>query len=506
MRRVSSRVVPDIEHGESAPTLPVSTHRDGDLREHDTIVADAIFGPLGNTAALLPASAANLSEEQQLELAIAASMEDLPVLPVPASAAAATGPSADPVPGAESAPTTAEEGAPDSADPAFGTTDVGGSDDDEGEEITLREAIARGPPDGTGGGGSRGGRAAAGNGEILRRFALQDQERRIFAFEMKAKKLLLVDEFVSFSEHIVLAMLLRGQLLGRHFGWWLVVAPVWVGAAASLTSRTYHAVCNERVMRETGTGPRSRLAARLTHVLALFHVGVRCAFAALIATKLSAPDSMSYWTMFLPVWVAPPIAAVASLRVQVLSQPLGESGPNCAALSCAALLAAVLGTLVPLMLCRKLSDTHVGYSWATLMTPVWVVVGAVLLGCGCALLAWLATHVSRAAEARLGRRDAYNGWTVVVSVVLAIAVPFTLSAAFLARRLDGDESVTVEQIIDPYILANAFFLFFAWPVHAVYTLQHLHQEQRARSSALAHEHEMSLRRTDFRRLQVSTCV
>ena len=123
--------------------------------------------------------------------------------------------------------------------------------------------------------------------------------------------------------------------------------------------------------------------------------------------------------------------------------------------------------LVPLMLCRKLSNAAVGYSWATLMTPVWVVVGAVLLGCGCALLAWLATHLSRTAEARLGRRDAYNGWTVVVSVVLAIAVPLMISAAFLAKRLDGDESIGVEQIIDPYVRSLAMTSTSASSTHSL---------------------------------------
>ena len=290
------------------------------------------------------------------------------------------------------------------------------------------------------------------------------------SYAMTDKKMQLLDEYMNYVADLVTAVLLRAKLGGASLSWFGVLVPIWVAAGTNAISRCRNMFAHFAMLRVVDADSRRRRAALYQHSLALFALVTRCAFTVLVGYKLTSPDVFGYWVMFSPWWVAPPLAATAALRMQMLLLPADGPAPSRAALCTSFLLATAVGVTVPLLVCRKLTTPSV-FTWSALMSPAWLIFAVVLAAAAMVVLGWICVHLSRRVERRLYPRSSFNIWMAATVLVVVVVLPLLWAAVLLARRLDGDAAVDAKDIVDHYLMSMCMFLFIAWPIYAMYALQ-----------------------------------
>ena len=255
---------------------------------------------------------------------------------------------------------------------------------------------------------------------------------------------------MNYVADLVMAVLLRARFGGASLSWFIVLMPIWVASATNMVSRCRSMCAHFTMLRAVGADSRRRCAAVYQHSLALFTILTRSAFTVLVAFKLTSPDAFDYWVMFSPCWVAPPLAASAALRMQMLLLPADRPSPSRAALCTSFLLATAVGVTVPLLVCRKLSAPSM-FTWSALMSPAWLIFAVILAAAAVVVLGWICVHVSSRVERRLYPRSSFNVWMATTILVVVVVLPLLWAAVLLARRLDGDTSVEDKDIVDHYV-------------------------------------------------------
>ena len=267
---------------------------------------------------------------------------------------------------------------------------------------------------------------------------------------MMDKKLQLLEEYMNYVADLVMAVLLRAKFGGASLSWFIVLMPIWVSSATNMVSRCRNMSAHFTMLRTVDADSRRRRAALYHHSIALFTILTRSAFTVLVGYKLTSPNAFSYWVMFSPLWVAPPLAASAALRMQMLLLPADSPSLSRAALCTSFLLATAVGVTVPLLVCRKLSAPSL-FTWSALMSPAWLIFAVILAAAAMVVLGWICVHLSRRVERRLYPRSSFNIWMAATVLVVIVVLPLLWAAVLLARRLDGDASVEEKDIVDHYV-------------------------------------------------------